>query len=574
MSKEIKNRITLDASRFERGASAVSRASKNMQRSLSQGMGKALKLGAKGMVALGAAGIAAGTAIAVGVKKVVSAGADLQHLSQQTGAAVSQLMVLRQVFKDAGVSSDKVGTTINRLQKSLVDAQSGTGDAARAFADLNLPLDELRKLKPDQQFRRIGAAIAQLDDPAQRAAVAMAIFGRSGAELQGVFAGASFDDAAGSIGTQAKLMEKNAAIFERTSTLLDRTGSKLQGFFVGIADKVVPVILPLLEKLDKLDLAEQGQRFGQGIANGLKVLIGLFQSNLIGAAISESLLLAGQLLINTIARGLAAIAVGFGKAFVEYFKQAFAINLKFWPALALSFGQAMIAATKSLINIMRDGFFGIATGFAGLIAVGLGKVISKIPGQGARGRSMIESGQALQRESNQRGDKVRDEVRALISGVGDAFAPVGKIITTDAMAAYGAVADAFLDGFASLEGFDLIDTTESKARLAEIISNALAAGELPPVSIPESSRVAAFEPPELTGLEGLGTAAAQPLTGGVSSLASIGGGGGVGGTGIESAIEAGNKLLSQIDRGIRGLSNKLGGLSSAPGGVSNEPVLI
>ena len=77
--------------------------------------------------------------------------------------------------------------------------------AADTVAKLGLDLDALKRKTPADQFRALGAAINEVKDPSQRAALAMEIFGRSGAELLSVFASNGFDDAAQQVGSQAQI---------------------------------------------------------------------------------------------------------------------------------------------------------------------------------------------------------------------------------------------------------------------------------------------------------------------------------------------------------------------------------
>ena len=69
------------------------------------------------------------------------------------------------------------------MQKAITDAASGGGSAADAFRQLGLQVGELAALKPDKQFEAIGKKIGAIADPTQRAAAAIAVFGKSGTDL-------------------------------------------------------------------------------------------------------------------------------------------------------------------------------------------------------------------------------------------------------------------------------------------------------------------------------------------------------------------------------------------------------
>jgi trimeric autotransporter adhesin len=66
------------------------------------------------------------------------------------------------------------------MQRSIVELSRGSANQTRAFQQLGLSLRDLQGLSPDQQFERIATALSGVEDPAQRTALAMEVFGRSG----------------------------------------------------------------------------------------------------------------------------------------------------------------------------------------------------------------------------------------------------------------------------------------------------------------------------------------------------------------------------------------------------------
>jgi hypothetical protein len=157
------------------------------------------------------------------------------------------------------------------MQKELAAAVQ-SGDAG-VFGELGLELSELQSMAPDEQFRRMGQAIGGLSDPAEKTAAAMRIFGRSGGEMLSLFNNAGlFGQAAEEVGSQAEIMNRNAALFGDITDRMAVVGLKVQGFFVGVADSVAPVIEPLMRWFASQDLAAQGQAFGMAIATGITML--------------------------------------------------------------------------------------------------------------------------------------------------------------------------------------------------------------------------------------------------------------------------------------------------------------
>ena len=106
------------------------------------------------------------------------------------------------------------------MQKAIVDAGDGSTAAADAFTKLGIPLSSLQNLSPDQQLQAIGKAVASIPDPAERAAVSMDIFGKSGCALNEVFAnmGGEIATAKSQLGSLPDVMKAGAAQFDKIRT--------------------------------------------------------------------------------------------------------------------------------------------------------------------------------------------------------------------------------------------------------------------------------------------------------------------------------------------------------------------
>lgn len=74
------------------------------------------------------------------------------------------------------------------------------------------------------------------------------------------------------LGKNADIMQKDAGIFRDVSLKLYAVGERIQGFWLGVADKIAPVINPLLDRLVALDLSEWGKKFAQPIADAVAII--------------------------------------------------------------------------------------------------------------------------------------------------------------------------------------------------------------------------------------------------------------------------------------------------------------
>ena len=117
----------------------------------------------------------------------VNAGIDsLNDLSARTGIGVEALQGYSLAAKLAGVDTEQFGAAVQKLAVNI--GKATPGDALdKALKGINLSLADLRALSPEQQFSDIGAAISQLPTAADRAAAAVAIFGKQGAALAPLF---------------------------------------------------------------------------------------------------------------------------------------------------------------------------------------------------------------------------------------------------------------------------------------------------------------------------------------------------------------------------------------------------
>ena len=298
-SPNLKAVLSLDTSPFVRGAARALATGKALAAQFARNPVKLLATGAflgaekaaaglgRGISKLGnvVSGVAAsglkafavsiplvGAALAAGVAHAYNFGSELQDMQDRTGIAVEKLVVLTQALKDSGVEFGALVPAIKKMQVALVGAAQG--GSAKAFEQIGLHVSDLLDLDPGEQFERIGAAISKLENPAARAAAAVAVFGKSGQNLLSFFAdGAAMQTARDSIGEQAKLLGDNAEQFDRISDRLGRVGVKLRGFFVGVAARLAPIMDGLTAVMDKIDLAALGGVLADKLKDAAKWII-------------------------------------------------------------------------------------------------------------------------------------------------------------------------------------------------------------------------------------------------------------------------------------------------------------
>lgn len=239
------------------GTAEVAAGLQSIQAAASRLKGGLLTIGA---ALAGAAGLGALGQAAINTAKL---GGELSDLSARTGISARALITLRQAFKDVGLSGDDVGRKINYLQRSIIEAATSGGAAADALAGIGLSAQSLATLAPEDQFSQVAAAISAIQNPAERSAAAMQIFGKSGAELLPLFAeGGAIQNAERVLGRMPEILARNVPTLDAISDSFDRLPNKATQLFAGILDQLAPTVQAILDAFESIDLTGFGQKIG------------------------------------------------------------------------------------------------------------------------------------------------------------------------------------------------------------------------------------------------------------------------------------------------------------------------
>jgi len=492
------------------------------------GLGRALG-GAKGMLnsfagsvkrlAIGGAfaGVAASvggvTAAIFGLKNALELGGRLSDVASNTGLLAGEALVLERALQDAGIAGEKLQPTIQKMQKSIVEAGDGLMTPKRAFEELGVSLAEIKAMKPGEQFATIQKALAGVSDPAERSARAMQIFGRSGGELGALFSNAdAMGNAADSVGNQAEILNRSADAFDRSADLLGGIGAKLKGFFVGMADYINPVLLPVLEEMNKIDIAKHGQAVGEVVS----MIVEAFRGDKIGGILKSSFLIAGKELVNFLVNSFLGLGRMLGEMFAgvpKVFQSLFdtLTDGTVWKGLGLilqGVGTEMgLAFVKAIPEILRPGFGDDTLAHAGRVAEAYQRV----------GGNILGESEALR-------------------GLGEAVSG-----TVDAMG------DAFADQIAN--GVEALDTSGNRAELRAVIEGLRKSVEEKKKADEEEKKEEGKKSGILPKPAELAAGFAGVMKPVVSSMTRIGGGGVS--RGILQMDRRRNDLLSKIEQNTR-----------------------
>ena len=216
--------------------------------------------GLKGAVAGFGAAIA-GSAIVAGltamVKQTIDLGDELGKLSARSGVAQNALIGLRNAAALSDVSNESLAKSLTKLNVNLVNAAEGNEDLARRFKQLGVDVrgTDGQVVSADRALKTLADRFADMPDGAQKAAAAVQIFGKSGADLIPLL----------NSGSEAmeKFTFKVSDDFSARSELFNDTitelGFKTQKFGLELTDSLLPALQSILEVFG--DLFETKQDF-------------------------------------------------------------------------------------------------------------------------------------------------------------------------------------------------------------------------------------------------------------------------------------------------------------------------
>jgi hypothetical protein len=216
-----------------------------------QGRAKNAALGfssLKGAVGGFAAAIA-GSAIVGGlgamVKSAVNLGDELGKMSARTGVAQGALIGLRNAAALSDVENEKLQAGLTRLNVAMLAAADGNAAAEAKFKRLGISVKNAAgEVRPtDQVFKDLGDRFKDMPNGAEKAAAAVSIFGKAGADLIPLLNGGREAMEAFNF----ELSDEFAARSELFNDTLTILGFKTEGFKLQLADALLPALQSILE---------------------------------------------------------------------------------------------------------------------------------------------------------------------------------------------------------------------------------------------------------------------------------------------------------------------------------------
>lgn len=252
----------------------VKKTSKGVQTSF----GSMVKAGAG--LALGFGAIKAAMGAITGTldtfKDALDLGGTMKDLSERTGETAGNLLLLRRAFDNSGVGADKVGSSINKLQKFMDDAAQGSEKNNTVLARLGLTMADMAGKTPTEQMALLAEKFKGVTDNGEKSALAMGIFGKAGGQLLPLLSDFSGElkTAQDQLGNMPGVMDRSAGAFDNISDNITVAKGKFMEFAAGLLESLAPALELATNLITRFDAAGAGMKLGEIITGASNAMGG------------------------------------------------------------------------------------------------------------------------------------------------------------------------------------------------------------------------------------------------------------------------------------------------------------
>lgn len=285
---------------------------------------KSVSVAKNALVGLGA-GLSVG-AFAAWVKTAVDAADEMSKLSQKTGIAVKDLAGLQLAYRQSGLEAGALQQSMGKLSVAVVNGS----DALKAMGVQTRNADG--SLKTTRQvLGDVADRFASYEDGIAKTALAIELFGKSGAELIPMLNGGSaalaeFDEMARKLGLT--MDEETARNAEKFNDTLDLVGQGMSGIARQVAGNLLPTLTALAGQfLSTMTEGDKLKRISDALALGLR---GLYSAGLL---VVEA--------FSTVGKTVGAAAAQIVAVLQGNFSEAAAIGREWAADTTASWGKAL-----------------------------------------------------------------------------------------------------------------------------------------------------------------------------------------------------------------------------------------
>ena len=400
-------------------------------------------------------------------------GGELNDLASRTGESAGNLAILQRAFENAGSSADAVGSTINKLQRAIVEADQGTQKYKDAFSSLGISMDSFKGKTPTEQLQLVAAAMSKVEDPSKRSALAIDLLGKSGGELIPLLRamGVELDIARAQLGSYPKALDETVQALDTIGDNFNAISAKGREFATGLLVNLAPALAEITTQISQIDAAGFGMMISDYV---LKMAQGIDGALRLSEAIANIKLAIDGMTQGEMGKGLELMFVTMKitalNAVNEIIKN-FIAGLKTIGGFLVE----MLGPNSAAFNLVGSAFKLLGLNFESSMSRAIAKVVQHIPYFGEEAASSLKmASQVADREAK----KLKGEMGGMAKEVG---AELGR--------AGAAMPENFAKHKDALNPlFDLTDEFAEQKTLQEAINATIAQSATPAAEIAESAK--------------------------------------------------------------------------------------
>lgn len=194
-----------------------------------------------------AVGAAIGAAVAgtlFATDQILKSIANYQDLADAMGTTASGVSSLQTAADMSGTSMDKISGISQKLTKSLLDINKEGNATATALKAIGISAEEFKRLSPEDQLKQVADQMAGFEDGTEKSAIAMALFGKSGAEMMPFF-----NDLSEAQNRNISLTAEQIAQADEYAKAQDRLISQVKSMAMVAASEAAPAMTILTNAL-------------------------------------------------------------------------------------------------------------------------------------------------------------------------------------------------------------------------------------------------------------------------------------------------------------------------------------
>jgi hypothetical protein len=255
---------------FQKGMDSAEREAQKRSKAIAKAVEDASAIAITAFGALAAAGVAAFAVLNRQADNI----AGFQDLAEKIGDTATAVASLKTASDVSGVSLETVSAASVRLTASLSKTTDESKGVGEAIGQLGLNFQDFKNLSPVEQIDAVAQAMNGLEDGSKKTAIAVQLFGKSGAELIPFL-----NDLADGSERQTKLTEEQIRQADEYTKANARLKSQFESFLQLQTAEALPVLTQVqqvLSEIAKNEAAIEVVTATLGVA--LKAAIVIFQT--------------------------------------------------------------------------------------------------------------------------------------------------------------------------------------------------------------------------------------------------------------------------------------------------------